>query len=294
MASTYNHSGFSYISRLRSYPVLERDEEVGLARRWRDQKDERARDRLVETHLRHVVAIALKYRSYGLPVEDLIAEGSCGLLHALTKFDPERGYRLVTYAGFWIRAYVLSYILRSWSLVGGGTGALRSKVFFKLRRERARILSQVGEGEQAMRMLAEKFGLTPEELEHMLRRLDARDVSLDAPVGEDAAARLVDLLPSTEPNQEDIAARAEVRAQASEAVRSALKRLDPRERYIVEQRLTVDTEDELTLAEIARRLGVSRERARQLEARAKKKLRVQILELEKESGRDFLELGSAA
>jgi len=294
MASTYNHSGFSYISRLRSYPVLERDEEVGLARRWRDQKDERARDRLVETHLRHVVAIALKYRRYGLPVEDLIAEGSCGLLHALTKFDPERGYRLVTYAGFWIRAYVLSYILRSWSLVGGGTGALRSKVFFKLRRERARILSQVGEGEQAMRMLAEKFGLTPEELEHMLRRLDARDVSLDAPVGEDAAARLVDLLPSTEPNQEDIAARAEVRAQASEAVRSALKRLDPRERYIVEQRLTVDTEDELTLAEIARRLGVSRERARQLEARAKKKLRVQILELEKESGRDFLELGSAA
>jgi RNA polymerase sigma-32 factor len=294
MATTHNPSVSRYIARIQSAPALDRETELALALRWRDYGDEQARARLVETHMRHAVAIAYKFRRYGLPIEDLIAEGSCGLLYALTKFDPERGNRLVTYAGYWIRAYVLNYILRSWSLVGGGSGALRSKMFFKLRRERARLSSLVGDGEQANRLLAEKFGLTLEELEQMLRRLDTRDVSLDAPAGDETTTRRVDMLPSPEPSQEDVAAEAEVSAQARAAVRSAVAGLDPRERYIVEQRISADGDDELTLAEIARRLGVSRERARQLEARAKKKLRVQIKELERASGRDFLQLEDAA
>jgi len=139
----------SYLNRVRSYPVLSREEEFELVTRWIATKDPAARERLLAAHLRYVVAIALRYRRYSVPVEELVSEGNFGLVHALGKFEPGRGTRFVTYAAYWIRAYVLNHVIRSWRLVGVGSGALRSKMFFRLRRERVKIANLVGEGPDA-------------------------------------------------------------------------------------------------------------------------------------------------
>jgi RNA polymerase sigma-32 factor len=267
-------------------PQLSREEEVVLTRRYRETRDEAAKDALIRAHLRYVVAIALRYRRYGLPIGDLIAEGNFGVVHALDKFEPERGTRFVTYAAYWIRAYILNHIIRSWSMVGVGSGALRSKTFFKLRRERVRITNLVGEGRHADELLAKSLDVTPEKLQSMLARLDARDISLDAHVYDDSQTTLGDTLPAPDGSQEESVAFSETHEQIKDAVREALAKLDKRERYIVEKRLMADREDELSLAEIGRQLGVSRERARQLEARAKKKLRFRISELS--GSADFL------
>jgi RNA polymerase sigma-32 factor len=283
-----------YITSVHHYPKLSREEEEVLATRWLKHADEAAADQLVRAHLRYVVAIALKYRRYGVPLSELIAEGNFGVVHALKKFEPERGNRFVTYAAYWIRAYILNYIIRSWSLVGVGSGALRSKLFFKLRRERIRIANLVGEGERADEMLAEKFGMTPTQVTSMVRRLEQRDVSLDTKVYDDAATTLGDTLPATDPDHADVLAADEVGDIVRDAVRLAVDDLDPRERYIVEHRMMADAEDELSLAEIGRRLGVSRERARQLEARAKKKLKSRITQLSRQSGTPLSELDTAA
>lgn len=294
MAAQVDSSVSQYINRVQDLPKLTREHEQELARAWRDTQDEKAADKLIETHLRYVVAIALKYRRYGLPISELVAEGNFGLMHALKKFDPDRGNRFVTYAAYWIRAYILNYIIRSWSLVGVGSGALRSKMFFKLRRERVRVTNLVGEGEEADEMLAEKFGLPVPQLQQMMRRLEARDVSLDAKVFDDSATSVVDTLVSPDASQEEVFATDEFQDHRAAAVREAVKLLDPRERFIVEERLMADPEDELSLAEIGRRLGVSRERARQLEARAKRKLKLRITELSRQQGGELLELESAA
>ena len=277
-----------YITMAQHVPQLTREEELELARRWAAHEDQRAADRLVRAHLRYVVAIALKYRRYGLPLTELIAEGNFGVVHALKKFEPERGNRFVTYAAYWIRAYILNYIIRSWSLVGVGSGALRSKMFFKLRRERVRITNLVGEGDHADELLAQKFNMTRPQIVKMVRRLEARDVSLDGKVFDDSMTSLVDTLVSPDRDQEEVIASDQVREHMSHAVRSAVEGLDPRERYIAENRLMADGEDELSLAEIGRRLGVSRERARQLEARAKRKLRTRITEFSKAVGTEWL------
>lgn len=278
-----------YITMVQHLPQLDRETEQQLASAWRQRGDERARETLVRSHLRYVVAIALKYRRYGLPLSELIAEGNFGLVHALTKFEPERGNRLVTYAAYWIRAYILNYIIRSWSMVGVGSGALRSKMFFKLRRERVRINNLVGEGDHADELLAKKLAVPKDKLTAMVRRLEARDVSLDTRVFDDSSTTLTDLLVAQGQNQEDAAAVSETRGHVRDAVREAVSELDRRERYIVEKRLMADAEDEMSLAEIGRKLGVSRERARQLEARAKKKLRNRITELSRASGTDLVE-----
>lgn len=283
-----------YITSVHQFPKLSREEEETLARRWVKTQDPEAADALVRAHLRYVVAIALKYRRYGIPLADLVAEGNFGVVHALKKFEPERGNRFVTYAAYWIRAYILNYIIRSWSLVGVGSGALRSKLFFKLRRERIRIANLFGEGEQADAMLAEKFGMTAPQVMTLVRRLEQRDVSLDTKVYDDAATTLGDTLPATVPDHDDVLAADQMGTIARDAVRIAIGDLDPRERYIVEHRMMADAEDELSLAEIGRRLGVSRERARQLEARAKKKLKSRITQLSRESGTGLSELDTAA
>ncbi|MBX3182034.1 MAG: RNA polymerase factor sigma-32 [Polyangiaceae bacterium] len=282
-----------YISMAQSIPKLTREEEVALANAWLTQEDQAAADQLLTAHLRYVVAIALKYRRYGLPMGDLIAEGNFGMVHALSKFEPARGNRFVTYAAYWIRAYILNYIIRSWSLVGVGSGALRSKMFFKLRRERVRVTNLLGEGEAADQALAEQFGVTQTQLRSMLRRLESRDLSLDTKVFDDSGATLLDTLVSEDLDQQAVDDH-EVEALRRSAVEEAVKVLDPRERFIVEERLMAHQEDELSLAEIGRRLGVSRERARQLEARAKKKLKAQIVELSRARGYDPIELDSAA
>jgi RNA polymerase sigma-32 factor len=283
----------TYLSRVRSYPVLSREEELELVTRWIDAKDPAARDRLLAAHLRYVVAIALRYRRYSVPVEELVSEGNFGLVHALGKFEPGRGTRFVTYAAYWIRAYVLNHVIRSWSLVGVGSGALRSKMFFRLRRERVRIANLVGEGGDADTMLAQAMGLPEATVQAMVRRLDARDVSLDTKPFDDSSTSLADLLASTDRSQEETLAATERDDQVRSAVQSAMADLDDRERYIAEKRLMADRDDELSLAEIGRRLGVSRERARQLEVRTKRKLRRRIEELSRRAG-DGLSLDSAA
>jgi RNA polymerase sigma-32 factor len=293
MAREFDSELSRYITMVHAAPKLSREEEDDLLERWYSHSDIRARDELVNTQLRYVVAIALKYKRYGVPVSELVAEGNFGVVHALKKFEPARGNRFVTYAAYWIRAYILNYIIRSWSLVGVGSGALRSKMFFKLRRERIRVTNLLGEGEEADDALAERLSIPKEKLGGMLRRLEARDVSLDTPLFDDSGATLIDAIANTSANQEDklIESRRGVRVQS--LVRDAVKDLDKRERYIVENRMMADAEDEMSLAEIGRRLGVSRERARQLEARAKRKLEARITQLSAESGTS-LELESAA
>lgn len=293
MAREFDSELSRYITMVHAAPKLSREEEEQLLERWYTHGQVGARDELVSTQLRYVVAIALKYKRYGVPVSELVAEGNFGVVHALKKFEPARGNRFVTYAAYWIRAYILNYIIRSWSLVGVGSGALRSKMFFKLRRERIRVTNLLGEGDAADEELAERLSIPKEKLGGMLRRLEARDVSLDTPLFDDSGATLIDALANTGANQEDklIENRRGVRVQS--LVRDAVKDLDKRERYIVEHRMMADAEDEMSLAEIGRQLGVSRERARQLEARAKRKLEARITQLSQETGTS-LELESAA
>lgn len=293
MAREIDSSLSRYITLVHQYPKLTREEELVLAERWAKRADPLAADALIRSHLRYVVAIALKYRRYGVPLSELIAEGNFGLVHALKKFEAKRGNRFVTYAAYWIRAYVLGYVIRSWSLVGVGSGALRSKLFFKLRRERTRIMNLIGDEERADVILAEKFGVTPTQIGAMVRRLETRDVSLDGKVFDDSATTLMDTLVAADTDQEGSLSADENRDEVKVAVRRAVQDLDARERFIVEKRMMADAEDELSLAEIGRRLGVSRERARQLEERAKKKLRHRIAEISREAG-SRLDLDSAA
>ncbi|HTQ44834.1 MAG TPA: sigma-70 family RNA polymerase sigma factor [Polyangiaceae bacterium] len=262
-----------YIARVQAIQPLSREHEYELACRVRDHDDAEAARQLVEANLRYVVAIALSYRRYGVRLADLVSEGNLGLMIALRKFDPTRGTRFVTYAAHWIRAYVLDHVIRAWSIVGVGAGPLRSKVFFRLRREKAKILASTSDALEANERLAERFGTTPEKITMLAHRLEARDVSLDGKVFDDGAATLLDTLPGNGPSQEE-AYMGEERSHAiHDRVREAVEKLDPRERFIVEFRMMADGPDELSLAEIGRRLGVSRERARQLEARAKQKIR---------------------
>jgi RNA polymerase sigma-32 factor len=262
-----------YIARVHSIETLSREVEYELACRVRDHDDRSAARQLVEANLRYVVAIALSYRRYGVRVSDLISEGNVGLMIALKKFDPDRGTRFVTYAAHWIRAYVLDHVIRAWSIVGVGAGPLRSKVFFRLRREKARILASTSDLVEANEKLAERFGTTSEKIALLAHRLEARDVSLDAKVFDDGSATVVDTLPNAAPTQEEAFLGHERSSAIRDCVREAVEKLDPRERFIVQVRMMADGPEELSLAEIGRRLGVSRERARQLEARAKQKIR---------------------
>jgi RNA polymerase sigma-32 factor len=194
-----NGSISRYIARVQGVPPLSREEENELAVRVRDSGDAKAIKRLVEANLRHVVAIALTYRRYGLRLGDLISEGNVGLMTALRKFDPDRGTRFVTYAAHWIRAYILDFVIRAWSIVGVGAGPLRSKVFFRLRREKAKISALTSDADEVTAKLADRFGTTREKITQLAQRVEARDVSLDAKTHEDNTTSFVDVLPS--PNE---------------------------------------------------------------------------------------------
>jgi RNA polymerase sigma-32 factor len=265
-----------YIAGARDVPALSREEETELARRWRDHQDGKAAEKLIKASLRHVVAIAVSYRRYGLRMGDLISEGNLGLMMAIGKYDPERGVRFGTYAAYWSRAYILNFVIKSWSMVGGGSGPLRSKMFFKLRRERAMVAGLVGENDEqrSMQLLAQRMGQTVEKTRQLTERLEARDVSLDAQVHDEGKATLLEGLMDVTPSQEDQFFAAERGALLSESLKNAIDTLDDRERFIVNKRILAD--EETSLAELGRILGVSRERARQLETRAKAKLRKQL------------------
>ncbi len=253
-------------------PALSAQRERALAQRWRKDGDRRAADELVRAHLRMVTTLAAKYRHYGLPLSELIAEGNSGLVRALEKFDPSRGVRYATYAAYWVRASMLGYVLRSRSIVCAKGGVMRSRLFFKFRRERARLSATFGEGEAMQRALAERLGVSLSRVRCMAAQLDTQDVSLDAATPPDSSPRWVDQLSSSsDPEAQLQAARFEGGVTA--AVALALRALTARERYIVESRLMAESENALSLAQIGRQLGVSRERARQLELVAVRKLR---------------------
>jgi len=275
-----DHALAEYISRVRSIPRLSREEEHVLALSAK-VGDMDAAHKLVEANLRFVVAVALQYRRYGIPISELIAEGSLGLILAVRKFDPERGTRFVTYAGYWIRAYVLDLVVKSASLVGGGSGALRSKLFFRLRRERARMANHEQDQTRIVEELAQRFHVDTERMARMLRQIDARDVSLDVSTHADSAVTMLDTLQDEGASQEEELMASEQQTGLNDRLGVALGALDRRERYIVEQRIM--GEDEMSLAELGRRLGVSRERARQIEARAKRKLRKRLVGLESDA-----------
>lgn len=267
-----------YINTVQNIPRLSREEEEELISRWKQHRDRRAADRLLNAHLRDVAFIAVKHRFYGVPMSDLIAEGNLGLMRALEKFDADRGTRFSTYAAYWIRAYVVAYVLKSWSLVRNRSGVLRTKTFFKLRRERVRVENQYGEGPEADRILAERLGVTEEQLAELIGRIDGRDVSLDARPGGALSPPLLDTLAGSFDDQEESVGREQVRARVDGALDELLAQLDDRERFIVESRFLADKGEELSLAEVGRQFGVSRERARQLEVRTKNKLRQGLIE----------------
>jgi RNA polymerase sigma-32 factor len=265
-----------YIQQVRAIPKLSREEEHELAIRARDG-DQDAADRLVEANLRYVIAIGLQYRRYGVTLGDLIAEGSVGLVTAVRKFDPHRGTRFVTYAGYWIRAFVLEAVVRSSTMIGAGSGPFRSKLFFRLRRERARLSNLIADPEELIAKLASDFDTSPEKMAELLRRLDQREISLDGPAYHDSDATLVEMLPGTSEPQDAVVERRRRQSGIELRLEGALSVLDDRERLIVEKRILSD--DSASLASLGRELGVSRERARQLEARAKKKLAEELKDL---------------
>jgi RNA polymerase sigma-32 factor len=274
MARLALEEGFSsYIHQIRQFPRLDRKSELKLARRWVRHKDQAAADELVRAHLRDVVAIAMQYRGYGFRLADLVEEGNIGLLEAVRRFDPSRNLRFMTYAAYWVRAYILAHVLKQFSMVGVGTGPMQSKLFFRLARERARLASQLGEGDASInRTLAAKFGTTENRVAEMAQRLERRDASLDAPLYADGDATVLDTLRDDADNQEVRAADAERDARVRRVVEGVWHTLDERERAIVDLRLLTDG-DEATLADIGKQFGLSRERVRQLEARVKTKLR---------------------
>lgn len=275
--------GFSaYLAEIQHYEPLDREEELKLARRWRRRGDKEAADTLVRANLRFVVKIAMQYRGYGFRVSDLVEEGNIGLCEAVRRFDPARGLRFMTYAAYWIRAYILAHVLKQWSMVGVGTGPLQSKLFFRMARERAKITTALGaEGSESAveERLAKKFNTSPERIRDMTGRLEAKDMSLDAAAYRDGNASQLDLL-ADEHNegQEDRYERMQRDELVRLRVHGLARGLSQRERYILSRRLLCDEQD--TLAEIGRHLNLSRERVRQIEDRLKLKLRRALPEFE--------------
>ena len=285
MASKSNMSASGtldqYLSEINRYPLLSVEEEQRLARRFRELHDTRAGHDLVTANLRFVVKVAYEYRAYGLRMADLIQEGNIGLMRAVQKFDPQKEIRLVSYAVWWIRAYIQNHILRSWSLVKVGTTQAQRKLFFSMARTR-RELDRVDGGGRATADelndgIARKLNVKPAEVREMAQRLDGRDMSLDAPLGEEGGASHLDLVAGEGLGQDEALSEQQEQRSLADRVRQALERLDPRERFIIEQRVMTDAP--LTLKDVGDHFGFSRERARQLEIRAREKIRGELAAL---------------
>lgn len=278
MAYFDSDSGFQkYLRDIERLPVLDRQDELSLSRAYLGG-DERAGHRLVMCTLRYVVKIAIGYRGYGYRLSDLVAEGNIGLLQAVKRFQPERELRFMTYASYWVRAHILSFILKSWSLVGVGTGPMQSKLFFRLHREKSKLAARLGEGADLTPVLAKKFDCSEDRIRSMEQRIDGRDVSLDAQAFRDSSVTILDTLRADGADQEDCCAIDEVAQIVRERVDEAMVRFDERERLIVNERL-LGADDKRTLAELGKELGLSRERVRQLEQRVKVKLRRSLADL---------------
>jgi len=278
----------SYLQQIRTYPMLEANQEYMLAKAWAEHEDSEAAHQMVTSHLRLVAKIAMGYRGYGLPVADLISEGNVGMMQAVKRFDPEKGFRLATYAMWWIRASIQEYILRSWSLVKIGTTAAQKKLFFNLRRVKGQI-EAVEEGDltpENVTTIAEKLSVAESDVISMNRRMSAHDHSLNAPLKADAEGEWQDWLVDEEPDQETTTADNEERTQRLELLSNAMEGLNEREQDILTQRRLSDPAK--TLEQLSVEYGVSRERVRQIEVRAFEKVQKAIRLAASETGKGNL------
>jgi RNA polymerase sigma-32 factor len=261
-----------YLGEIRGFPMLERQEEYMLAKRWREHDDRDAAHHLVTSHLRLVAKIAMGYRGYGLPISEVVSEGNVGLMQAVKRFEPDKGFRLTTYAVWWIKASIQEYILRSWSLVKMGTTANQKKLFFNLRKAMSKI-SALEEGDMhpdQVKLIAKRLGVTEQDVVDMNRRLGG-DASLNAPIRNDGEpGEWQDWLVDHSPTQEAIMAEHEELDHRRQALNGAIGVLNARERRIFEARRLSD--EPMTLEDLAPEFGVSRERVRQIEVRAFEKV----------------------
>ncbi|RED53637.1 RNA polymerase sigma factor RpoH [Aestuariispira insulae] len=261
-----------YLDDIRKFPMLEPDEEFMLAKSWREHEDREAAQKLVTSHLRLVAKIAMGYRGYGLPVAELISEGNVGMMQAVKRFDPDRGFRLATYAMWWIRASIQEYILHSWSLVKMGTTAAQKKLFFNLRKIKGR-LQAFDEGDlspEHVKQIAEELSVPEQDVVNMNRRLAGSDNSLNAPLKADGDGEWQDWLEDDTDNQETMLAESEELTLRREMLQDAIKHLNPREQAILTERRL--SEPAKTLEELSQEYNISRERVRQIEVRAFEKL----------------------
>jgi RNA polymerase sigma-32 factor len=261
-----------YLQEIRKFPMLEAEQEYMLAKRWREHADSDAAHQLVTSHLRLVAKIAMGYRGYGLPLGELISEGNVGMMQAVRRFDPDRGFRLATYAMWWIRASIQEYILHSWSLVKMGTTAAQKKLFFNLRKLKGQ-LQEIEEGDlspESVKEIAKRLEVPEEDVISMNRRLAAPDHSLNAPLRAEGEGEWQDWLVDESDSQETVLAERQEFVNRHFMLADALKTLNKREREILEARRLRD--NPLTLEELSQKFNVSRERVRQIEVRAFEKL----------------------
>ena len=265
-----------YLSQIEAYPILNREDEIELALRYKDNQDKHAAQTLITSNLRFVIKVALGYRNYGVRLMDLIQEGNIGLMKAVQRFDPDKGYRLIWYAIWWIKAYIQNYIIRSWSLVKMGTTQAQRKLFY-----RVADLPETDDLEDRLEnvaKLAVRIRVTQDEVIDMAARLKAHDLSLDDLIGDYSRDSFADSLRDEAPDQEQLLAALQENRDLKLWAAVALNTLNPREKYIVEQRILTD--EPLTLKELGRHFGITRERARQIERAALEKLKVNYLRSE--------------
>jgi RNA polymerase sigma-32 factor len=261
-----------YLTEIRKFPLLTPEDEYMFAKRWQEHEDPEAARRLVTSHLRLVAKIAMGYRGYGLPVSEIVSEGNVGLMQAVKRFDPDRGFRLATYAMWWIRASIQEYVLRSWSMVKMGTTAAQKKLFFNLRKAKNNI-GAIEEGDltpEHVATLSDQLGVTPTEVTEMNRRLSGGDASLNAPLRSESESEWQDWLADDTVDQETRLAEREEMGDRHNLLMGAMKDLTDRERDILQARRLQD--EPATLEELSQKYGVSRERVRQIEVRAFEKL----------------------
>ncbi|WP_018149005.1 RNA polymerase sigma factor RpoH [Henriciella marina] len=273
-----------YLTEIRKFPMLEKQQEFMLAKRWQAHEDTDAAEQMVTSHLRLVAKIAMGYRGYGLPMAEVISEGNVGLMQAVKKFDPDKGFRLATYAMWWIRAAIQEYILRSWSLVKLGTTAAQKKLFFNLRRIKGEI-SALDSGDlnpDQVRVIAERLNVPEKDVRSMNGRMSGSDASLNAPMGQEGDMEWQDWLTDDEPGQADNYANRQEFDSRMELLQEAMGDLSEREQHILQERRLTD--DPKTLEQLSEVYNVSRERIRQIEVRAFEKIQKAMKRMAKEQG----------
>ena len=263
----------SYLTQINQFPLLTPKEEFELASRYRKYNDVEAAQKLITSNLRFVVKVVFEYKSYGVKLLDLVQEGNIGLMMAVKKFDPYKGYRFISYAIWWIRAYIQNFIIKTWSLVKIGTTQAQKKLFYKIGKVRKVLESDQGD-ENKYELLAKELDVAKEDIVEMQQRMASRDLSLDAPFDEDHELTPLDLLQEASPSQEEELIEEEKKRILEDEVFSALKRLNEKEVFVIKNRIMADSP--LTLQEIGSHLKLSRERVRQIESEALRKLKKEM------------------